>query len=440
MEEERVHSRHSSMHHLRTSSDVGLVEKVKLTDNLKHKTVMVMVGLPARGKSYIVKMLHRYLNWTGYNTRIFNAGDYRREQGFAGATADFFNDNNSLRNLFAALALDDLFKFLLEEDGDVGIFDATNTTRARRADILERCGHADLDVLFIESICNDKNVLNQNYEMKLKSPDYIGISRDVALRDFMKRVRQYEDMYEPLDETHDCKYSYIKLYNVGEYLKANRCNGVLASDVIFYLLNIHIKQRKIWLCIHGETDYTAQGILGGNPKLNDRGVAFSKKLYEFIHNQQVDNILIMSDTISRCVDTVRSLRQEYHVEYTRLLCELGGGDFDKMTYDDIKTKYPEEYQKRKENKLLYRYPGVGGESYKDVIERLNKIIVRIEGCRDNVLIVAHRAVIRVILAYFLDTPQSELPDIDVEMNCIYELNPNTYSTILKPPYHLDPEL
>ena len=24
-------------------------------------------------------MLHRYLNWVGYNTKSFNAGDYRRK-------------------------------------------------------------------------------------------------------------------------------------------------------------------------------------------------------------------------------------------------------------------------------------------------------------------------------------------------------------------------
>jgi signal recognition particle GTPase len=41
--------------------------------------VIVMVGLPARGKTYIAKKLTRYLNWIGVNTRVFNAGDYRRQ-------------------------------------------------------------------------------------------------------------------------------------------------------------------------------------------------------------------------------------------------------------------------------------------------------------------------------------------------------------------------
>ena len=69
----------------------------------------------------------------------------------------------------------------LQDGGDVGIFDATNTTRQRRylsvcrksvifrKEIVERCWHADVDVLFIESICNDPVLLNKNYEMKLSN-------------------------------------------------------------------------------------------------------------------------------------------------------------------------------------------------------------------------------------------------------------------------------
>ncbi|KAJ1891526.1 6-phosphofructo-2-kinase, partial [Kickxella alabastrina] len=51
-----------------------------------HKLVVVMVGLPARGKSYIVKKLKRYLSWLGFQTKIFNVGDRRR---LAGSTDEY---------------------------------------------------------------------------------------------------------------------------------------------------------------------------------------------------------------------------------------------------------------------------------------------------------------------------------------------------------------
>lgn len=67
---------------------LAMLENSFELDDIDKKTVIVMIGLPvlsnplsefqATGKSYISKMLHRYLNWRGYNTRVFNAGDFRR--------------------------------------------------------------------------------------------------------------------------------------------------------------------------------------------------------------------------------------------------------------------------------------------------------------------------------------------------------------------------
>jgi signal recognition particle GTPase len=35
-----------------------------------------MVGLPARGKTYIATKLARYLNWIGINTRVSNLNSF----------------------------------------------------------------------------------------------------------------------------------------------------------------------------------------------------------------------------------------------------------------------------------------------------------------------------------------------------------------------------
>ena len=43
-----------------------------------------------------------------------------------------------------------------------------------RQKVLERCWHADINVLFIESICNDPVLLKKNYEMKLSNSGYFG--------------------------------------------------------------------------------------------------------------------------------------------------------------------------------------------------------------------------------------------------------------------------
>ena len=61
------------------------------------KVVIVMVGLPARGKSYVSGLLVRYLNWFGCYCQIFNAGNMRRmvdQDKSTARTADFFDHGN----------------------------------------------------------------------------------------------------------------------------------------------------------------------------------------------------------------------------------------------------------------------------------------------------------------------------------------------------------
>uniref|UniRef100_UPI00358F082A 6-phosphofructo-2-kinase/fructose-2, 6-bisphosphatase 4-like n=1 Tax=Myxine glutinosa TaxID=7769 RepID=UPI00358F082A len=104
-------------------------------------TLVVMVGLPARGKTSMAIKLARYLNWLGFPTRIFNAGEYRREAVKSYKSHELFAPTNeegvNIRRHCARAALYDAQWYLSEAGGKVAIFDATNTTRERRAMILE---------------------------------------------------------------------------------------------------------------------------------------------------------------------------------------------------------------------------------------------------------------------------------------------------------------
>jgi 6-phosphofructo-2-kinase/fructose-2,6-biphosphatase 2 len=86
---------------------------------------IVMVGLPARGKTYICLKLVRYLRWIGYKTKAFNVGDYRRHVAGVQKPASFFRHDNveamALRKEIALKALGDLQKWFVEEDGDIAV-------------------------------------------------------------------------------------------------------------------------------------------------------------------------------------------------------------------------------------------------------------------------------------------------------------------------------
>lgn len=171
---------------------------------LEQPLVIAMVGLPARGKSYIVKMLVRYLKWNGYDAEVFNVGSYRRQRGLASADAAFFSADNTnaqkLREEMAMHVLDSLYSWLHEpvegSKGRVGIFDATNTTRARRLTLAERARRENVFLLFVESICDDESVLQRNYALKLNNDDYKKVDQRAAMKDFIERVQAYEKVYE----------------------------------------------------------------------------------------------------------------------------------------------------------------------------------------------------------------------------------------------------
>jgi hypothetical protein len=59
-----------------------------------HKLLLVMVGLPARGKSFISRKLCRYMNWLGFKCRVFNLGSYRRDRLGGFLSHDWYRPDN----------------------------------------------------------------------------------------------------------------------------------------------------------------------------------------------------------------------------------------------------------------------------------------------------------------------------------------------------------
>jgi broad specificity phosphatase PhoE len=95
-----------------------------------------------------------------------------------------------------------------------------------------------------------------------------------------------------------------------------------------------------------------------------------------------------------------------------------------MTYEQIRAQMPEEFAARKADKLHYRYPR--GESYEDVIRRLDLVVIELERTRRPVLVIAHNAVIRALYAYFVGVPRERCPHFDIPLHTLIELRPHAY--------------
>ena len=95
-------------------------------------------------------------------------------------------------------------------------------------------------------------------------------------------------------------------------------------------------------------------------------------------------------------------------------------------YAEIKEKYPDDFAARDEDKYNYRYRG--GESYRDVVIRLEPIIMELERS-ENVLIITHQAIVRCIFAYFVDIEQDRSPWMNVPLHTLMKLTPKAYGTV-----------
>ncbi len=70
-----------------------------------------------------------------------------------------------------------------------------------------------------------------------------------------------------------------------------------------------------------------------------------------------------------------------------------------MTYEAIQEKYPREFALRDQDKFNYRYPR--GESYADLVHRLEPVIMELERQKD-VLVICHQVHFHVDLSCFYD--------------------------------------
>lgn len=261
-------------------------ERQHPTNVMREAIVLVMVGLPARGKSYISKAIGRFLRLSGVHVRSFNAGNLRRDQGVvggAGVEAGYFSASNeeakAEREALAMQCCDEMLEWIYADPGNVScvaMLDATNTTVSRRQKVLARCRMAaqqaekvpdgnppPLRIIFIESLCDDPEILAGNYRMKLKNADYQNTEDvEAALTDFKARVHAYEEQYEMLSDSEvDCAPEDIVLTGLMRIINGGQATAFCSlgcSLVMFSICELltcfHLTPRKIFLVSESHVD------------------------------------------------------------------------------------------------------------------------------------------------------------------------------------------
>eukprot|EP00924_Labyrinthula_sp_SR-Ha-C_P002721 maker-scaffold_13-snap-gene-5.2-mRNA-1 protein AED:0.08 eAED:0.09 QI:0/1/0.75/1/1/1/4/94/801 len=481
----------------------AMEERASYTSLKNPKLLIALVGLPAVGKSFSSRKLEQFFNWKCMPCKIFNAGKYRRETsdqtGVDSNRADFFNANNKegekARTEAAIRCLKDLLIFLVD-GGEIGIFDATNTTRIRRETIANICRNI-CNVVFLEVICDDESMLEENYKIKVQnSPDFVGMDMTEALADLKSRVDNYKKVYEPVDESElDGRVSFLKLYNMSSKIVAKGIYGRMTRSVLPYLSSLHLGSRRIILVRAGLGNMLKKGkkhtlrdkdcVPSGaheDSTLSDSGKGFARRLGLFLKTiifmnkevnqmvgveaapsnaktqsnplpevlsfddptshakpriddldemrQQNDNnrtaeVKIFSSTLNRALETARIASDQSQltndIQGLPMLNPVNKGRFGNLSHDELARKEPEFWREYQENPFYARFPG--GESYFDIVTKLESLIIQVEQQTSPVLIIGHISTLQTLMAYFRKTPVDHSVNISIPLHTAIELQP-----------------
>ena len=401
---------------------------------MKTKSVIAMVGLPARGKSTMARKIARTFELDDVKVQIFNNGELRRKLSPGNtSSADFFSPTNQqgveLREQYSRINLERARDFL-DNGGKVAIIDASNVTKDRRGMISAM--FPELAVLFIECTNMDEEVHEANLERKLSLKEFGHLSAEEALDSFLKRISHYEGIYEPLQEERN--RIVIDSFE-GRILQEHISDLVPYYDRIRDLLTTRTV-KNLFLVRHGETYYNLEDRIGGDSDLTEKGCLQARALADYFATWRIP--IIFRSNHKRTLQTATPIAEKQeHCSIIALpeLNEINPGICEGMTYQEINAQRPEIAKARKENKYAYAYPG--GEGYVSMEKRIHRGIQKVlylNNYDDNIMIVGHQAVNRMILSYFVFRQQEEVPYIYMPQNRFYhiQIDPHKKTFELKP--------
>ncbi len=402
-----------------------------------NKLYIVMVGLPARGKSTIANKLKENLTKYGIKTGIFNNGDLRRKlTGIETSRPEFYDPNNQqgveLREKIA-IANIGRAKDYLAQMGHVAILDATNVSLKRRNKITRAIG--DHPILFIECINGDEKILKASLQRKVVLPEFSHLAKEEAMQSFRRRIGYYQTIYTPLET----ERNFVKLDSLNnKILKEEITDKIPYWDRIRDFL-VTDTVKNLFLLRHGETFFNLENRIGGDSPLTENGMAQARALARYFSKKNIP--VIFTSEKKRTLQTavpIKALQTKCTIIPLKEFNEIDSGVCECMSYEEIRKQMPHVFLARKRDKYNYVYPdGEGYTSMKYRVDMGIKKALYLSQDSQSIIVVGHRAVNRMILSHFLYRREEDVPYIYVPQDRFYHITATQDKKLLElKSYHL----
>lgn len=155
-----------------------------------------MYGLPGTGKSTYALELCKVSIAEGYDAKIFNPGEERRNNpnfSWLNSADDFANNPHVLDQISEACLIKCLRYLAASQKDTVGIFDQTGTRKTSREITWEYLkSYVFTAVLVVDIYTTDEESLKKSFMSKINNSDYASVSPANAVNDFTMRYYAYK--------------------------------------------------------------------------------------------------------------------------------------------------------------------------------------------------------------------------------------------------------
>ena len=208
--------------------------------------------------------------------------------------------------------------------------------------------------------------------------------------------------------------------------------GALQIRSYYPLINIYIAR-------HGETTWNAEGRIQGwsDPELSPLGYSQSLALLEHLKDRPLR--AIYSSDLQRSYLTAQPIARHLGLPILRQteLKEIGFGILEGKNLFQFDEELKNQWNRFKDDRFSYRIPGA--ENYSDVANRLKPFMEKVlhQHKEEEILIVGHRVVNRLLIGMFMGFPLERTLKIEQTNDCLYLIERNGETRVF---HYIDGEI
>ena len=159
--------------------------------------------------------------------------------------------------------------------------------------------------------------------------------------------------------------------------------------------------KKIYLLRHGEPIITGRFIGASDIPLSESGKKYISSQQPLVSSFSYGQI--WCSPLTRCLETLELLSLGAEVEVDSRLREINFGEWECKTFTEISSQYPDETDQWSRDLTTFCFPG--GEAISTFHKRVADFAIEIaQQNKENILIISHGGVIRLLLCIFLKIP------------------------------------